>query len=1189
MIPKTIFRTLTGHALIMWTKGSAVGQSMPRHWRRGMPDARLTSVALVLGTLSLLWVWPAEAQVNCSGLSVTQCNMANDQYTLLQNFQGLPATQAGQHALKADLATVVSIYNNATPAQRAQAVQNSQSVVSSWNGNADSYNPTAQYNVWQQISSGSQILSSLGSFPQLKMSSALADTLSGMLARDVNAWSSEQTTSPTISAVTQLLQGYYTVPPGSTDPSFVGGGSIAGVQMVGPLKDAFTAYATYFRFSDPANTTSYSLPPCGAPPCQPDPRPYQLSTAISLWQSSQASASDMSSQSDQWVENQTSGAFPSGHSTYGNTTALLHAIMFPQAYQSLMVSGQQFGLSRNVLGVHHTLDIIGGRMLAYYTMTQLLSGNYALSAADIPTFAGVPAYSDFQTYVSQLAAILQHQVGSVATVPYAACAADVASCMSGGAIPSAAQFAASNQAYEAQATYGLPPVGATNMPGVVPAGAELLLTTRFPYLAHEQIREVLKTTELPSGGPLDDGTGWARLNLFKAAGGYGAFDTNVAVTLDASRGGFNAVDMWSNDITGPGGLTKRGSGLLILGGANSYGGGTTVEEGTLALSGSMIGNLDVRAGAAFVSSGGYKVAVGAMLTNHGTFQSVNSSLVNNGTIENAGDILGGVTNNGVFHQLSGSFENRSGSAFVNNATFTGDITNSGYLGGSGTFTGRVVNNGTVAPGNSIGTLTVNGSYTQAAGSSYTVETNAQGQSDRIAVSGAPGTATIAAGTSVLVAPAATGPYAPRTTYTILSASGGVTGTYSSVASNLPFLLPSLSYDANNVYLALQIGGFARQAQTPNQAAVGAALDAGAIGATGDFATVLGAFSTMNAQQGVAALNTISGQNYSAFSSTGIATTQIFMTNFANTVGGTSGGGNRVALAQACDVACDSSEPARWGAWGGALGGFGVVGGTANAGTLTYNLGGFAAGLDRRVTDELLVGVTAGFTSGSQWVGGFSGRGLSDTFQAGLYASYAKNAIYVDGLAAYAYSDNQMQRQITIPGLSRTANGRTGANLFFGQLEAGYRFDIGGRADAYITPFARLQGATATQSAFSESGAGALDLSVAAQTTNSLRSVLGAQLGGALDLGWRDRLAMTVKLGWGHEYADTARPVAASFVGAPASGFTTYGAAPQRDSVVLGLSASTAIADATSLYFRYEGNISSQDSNQALTAGFRMTW
>ena len=1162
--------------------------------RRGTTrHGRQQWMLLALGTLSFLWVSPAKAQVNCTGLSLTQCNMANGQYTLLQNFQGLPTTQAGQNALNADLATVVSIYNNATLAQRAQAVQNSQSVVSSWNGNIDSYNPTAQYNVWQQISSGSQILSSLGAFPQLKMSSALADALSSMFARDVDYWSRGQATSPTISAVTQLLQGYYTLPPGSTAPSFVGGGSIAGVQMVGQLKDAFTAYSIYYPYSNPANTTPYSLPPCGAQPCQPDPRPYQLSTEISPWQPNQASASDMSSQSGQWLENQTSGAFPSGHSTYGNTTALLHAILFPQAYQSLMVSGQQFGLSRNILGVHHTLDVIGGRMLAYYTMTQLLSGNYVLSAADVPTFHGVPAYSDFRTYVSQLASILQGQFGSVAAVPYAACATNVANCMHGGVIPTAAQFSASNQAYAAQATYGLPAVGATNLPGVVPANAELLLTTRFPYLSHDQIREVLKTTELPSGGPLDDGSGWARLNLFKAAGGYGAFDSDVIVSLDASLGGFNAVDMWSNDITGPGSLTKRGSGLLILGGTNSYGGGTKVEEGTLALSGSMTGNLDIRAGASFVSSGGYKVAAGAVLTNDGTFRSVKSSLVNDGTIENRGEILGGVTNNGLFNQLAGRFENGPGSNFVNNAAFTGDITNSGYLGGSGTFTGSVVNNGIVTPGNSIGTLNVAGSYTQAAGSGYIVETNAQGQSDLIAVSGPPGTASIAADTGVFVAPDPSRPYAPRTTYTILSTTGGITGTYSSAtslaAASLPFLLPSLSYDANNVYLTLQVGGFARQALTPNQASVATVLDTAALNATGDFATVLGAFSIMNAQQGVAAMNSISGQNYSGFSSAGIATTQVFMTNFANTVGGTSGGSKRVNLAEACDVACDTAAPGRWGAWGGALGGFGVVGGTANAGTLTYSLGGFAAGLDRRVTDELMVGVTAGFTSGTQWVGGFSGRGISDTFQAGLYASYSRNAVYVDALAAYAYSDNRMQRQIAIPGLSRIANGRTGANLFFGQVETGYRFEIGGLAEAYVTPFARLQAATATQNAFTESGAGSLDLSVAAQTTNSLRSVLGAQLGGSMDLGWREKLAMQVKLGWGHEYADTARPVTASFVGAPALPFTTYGAAPQRDSVVLGLSATTAIADATSVYFRYEGDVSSQDSNHALTAGFRMTW
>ncbi len=251
---------------------------------------------------------------------------------------------------------------------------------------------------------------------------------------------------------------------------------------------------------------------------------------------------------------------------------------------------------------------------------------------------------------------------------------------------------------------------------------------------------------------------------------------------------------------------------------------------------------------------------------------------------------------------------------------------------------------------------------------------------------------------------------------------------------------------------------------------------------------------------------------------------------------------------------------------------------------------FAAGLDRLVAPNVRVGVTAGYTSGTQWVSGFDGKSTSDSFQVGLYGGYAQGPVYADAIAGYAYSYNQMWRTLTVPGLQpRTAQGGAGANQFYGQLETGYRVDIGTRADAYVTPFARFQGYTGTQNGFTESGAQSLDLTMASQTTTSLRSVLGAQLGGAMDFGWRKKLAMQFRLGWSHEYADTARPVTASFAGAPVAAFTTYGVAPQRDGVVLGLSADTEVAEATNLYLRYEGDISGEDSAHALTAGVRMTW
>ena len=186
-----------------------------------------------------------------------------------------------------------------------------------------------------------------------------------------------------------------------------------------------------------------------------------------------------------------------------------------------------------------------------------------------------------------------------------------------------------------------------------------------------------------------------------------------------------------------------------------------------------------------------------------------------------------------------------------------------------------------------------------------------------------------------------------------------------------------------------------------------------------------------------------------------------------------------------------------------------------------------------------MGVTTGYSTGTQWVGGFDGLGRSNTFQVGLYGGFAQDKVYADAVLGYAYTWNQMWRNITVPGLQpRTALGQTGANQWYGQLETGYRFDLGTNANAFITPFARLQAYTGTQNGFTETGAQSLNLTIAQQTTNSLRSVIGAQLGGSMDLGWREKLAMQLRLGWSHEYADTGRPVSATLAGAPAMPFTT---------------------------------------------------
>jgi uncharacterized protein with beta-barrel porin domain len=532
-------------------------------------------------------------------------------------------------------------------------------------------------------------------------------------------------------------------------------------------------------------------------------------------------------------------------------------------------------------------------------------------------------------------------------------------------------------------------------------------------------------------------------NLALPDGFQSSFTTFLMSNLSVTQTGAGTL---GGAITGPGGLTLQ-SGSVTLGGTSSYAGGTTVNGGllTLAASGSITGDVTVNGGGlanngTIGGNGLLTVNPGGSFINNGTVNTPSQWQLNDGSFTNNGAFNGSLANTGTATNsgtLAGAVINGSAGNFTNNGTVTGNVTNFGLLGGSGTIGGNLANSGVVAPGNSIGTMTVGGAYTHNAGAVLAAEVGGAGASDRINVGGV---ATLQGGTvSVTALPGMS--FAPSTTYTLVNAAGGLTGTFASVNELYPFLLSNLRYDANNAYLDLQIGGFAAASATPTQAAVANVLDANVGNATGDFATVLGAmaFNTVGNAQAQAALQALSGNNYAGFSNGMVAGAQLFMSNFAGQGGGGAapGGGSRVALAEACEVACDSTMPV-WGAWGGALGGLGTIGAGQAVGAVTYNAGGFAAGLDRALTENLRLGVTAGYTTGTQWVSGFDGLGRSDTFNVGLYGGFVQDKVYADALFGYAYSYNQMWRNIAIPGLQpRTALGQTGANQWYGQLEGGY--------------------------------------------------------------------------------------------------------------------------------------------------------
>ncbi|UNK49512.1 S8 family serine peptidase [Lysobacter sp. S4-A87] len=169
------------------------------------------------------------------------------------------------------------------------------------------------------------------------------------------------------------------------------------------------------------------------------------------------------------------------------------------------------------------------------------------------------------------------------------------------------------------------------------AGAAALVWQAFPYFNNDLVRQTLLGTATDMGAVgVDATTGYGLLNVGRAVQGPGRFDWgDVTVSFDGG------TSTWSNQISGAGGLTKLGSGTLVLAsGANLYSGQTRILGGTLRA------NNDGLPGPVVVGSG-------ATLEKDPSPQlTVRGSLANSGTVKLSAD--GGIVVQGEYRQNAGA-------------------------------------------------------------------------------------------------------------------------------------------------------------------------------------------------------------------------------------------------------------------------------------------------------------------------------------------------------------------------------------------------------------------------------------------------------------------------------------------------------------------------------------------------------
>ncbi|MCD9126870.1 S8 family serine peptidase [Luteimonas fraxinea] len=153
----------------------------------------------------------------------------------------------------------------------------------------------------------------------------------------------------------------------------------------------------------------------------------------------------------------------------------------------------------------------------------------------------------------------------------------------------------------------------TSLAAPLVSGAAALVWEAFPYFDNDLVRQTILGTATDIGAPgVDPVFGYGALNVGKAVRGPAKFDWGD-VTANFSSG----TSTWANDISGAGGLIKRGGGTLKLSGVAGYGGATRAEGGTLAFESSSIPGAATVASGAALQFGGARV--GGNLVNNGTF------------------------------------------------------------------------------------------------------------------------------------------------------------------------------------------------------------------------------------------------------------------------------------------------------------------------------------------------------------------------------------------------------------------------------------------------------------------------------------------------------------------------------------------------------------------------------------------
>ena len=537
---------------------------------------------------------------------------------------------------------------------------------------------------------------------------------------------------------------------------------------------------------------------------------------------------------------------------------------------------------------------------------------------------------------------------------------------------------------------------------------------------------------------------------------------------------------------------------------------------------------------------------------------------------------------------------------------------------------KVINHGIIRPGNSIGTMTIDGSLTMDSNSVLETEIDNSGHSDKLAVTG---NVEIVHGT-VKVVPTEVITAAQQ--YTIMEANG-VSGKFDGVDATLlhvnsPIRIAELGYEPNAVLLNVTPSTFNDPAfgQTKNERQVGSVLQQMAdnggntitsvVGKLHTYADVRYAYDQLSGQtraplgfvtvEGLDRhLDVVSNRLHGAAGAfaSGLGLPGMLAMAEPAAVGITPGGGG-VPLGGPLSIASNMSMAAGpymfavgngtpyladqpWGIWGR---GYGLHGDRETSGGISgykYTTYGTCFGLDYRFSPQWLLGITTGFSRGDVDHARSDDAADIDATHLGFYGSYEQPGGYVDFIADHADLDLKTRRYVDV--VDERLDGDFGGTVAGGYIEAGLKRSLG--ASWMLQPLASFQIVWANIDGFTESG-GVSRLTFDDQQFDSYKGSLGAK---AIRLLYEhadgSRAAVEFRGRWLHEFGDVRSTIRTNFVSDPSLAFSVTDAAAPRDSALLGVGLDAWFGRAMRGFFDYDIEANRDHALHIFSAGLQYRW